>query len=589
MRRVLAILSFLTLSFALLPAIAAAEAPCDDSFTPIYEIQGAEDESPLHGDPVTTIGVVTVDLQRSDQQRGFFVQDAAGDGDKATSDGVFVFHQDSWGWDVSVGDVVRVTGTVDEQFGRTQIENVSDITTCGTSSVDATRIKVRKFTQSPERYESMYVMFQGTLLVSDTYNLHRFGDIWGSDGAVTETPTNRFPAGTPQLFNYGDRNMSNVVMFGDGSRFSNPSPIPFFHSGDTLRNGDSTHNPVGAVFYDFGNFKLVNDPSPEFNPTNPRSDAPDVGGDVVVASFNVLNYWTTPGGRGASSAEQLSAQTGKLVAAISEMGADIVGLQEVENGSPGDIPIVTLVDALNAHEGSTVWARIDGFDQNVYPIVNEIIYRIDRVSPFRGALTLVDSAFDDFRFPGNDPNDQLGRRPVAQAFEYDGSVFTVVVNHFKSKSTSGASGPDKNLGDGQSGHNARRVMQAQAVLDWIPHVQAATGDDDVLVIGDLNAYAFEDPVLLLESELDNILKRADRRAYSYVYMNFNDAPFIGIGTLDHALATKDLRKQVAGVAVWHINSDEPRALDWFNPSLVAPGPFRSSDHDPILIGLDLKN
>ena len=185
--------------------------------------------------------------------------------------------------------------------------------------------------------------------------------------------------------------------------------------------------------------------------------------------------------------------------------------------------------------------------------------------------------------PGGDPNDQLGRRPVAQAFEYDGSAFTVVVNHFKSKSTSGATGPDLDQDDGQAGHNARRVLQAEAVLDWIPYLQAETSDDDVLVIGDLNAYLEEDPVRTLEEGLRNILKKADNKAYSYVFMDFRSAPFIGRGTLDHALATTSLSKQVTDVDVWHINADEPRFLDWYDPTTYAPGPYRSSDHDPVLI------
>ena len=45
---------------------------------------------------------------------------------------------------------------------------------------------------------------------------------------------------------------------------------------------------------------------------------------------------------------------------------------------------------------------------------------------------------------------------------------------------------------------------------------------------------------------------------------------------------------VTGTAIWHINADEPRALDYndFNqPALFFPDEFRSSDHDAVLVGL----
>ena len=595
MRRPISTLAILAMIFALIPMAAASARVCGKGFTPIYEIQGDGDASPLlfnsdHPQKrITTVGVVTVDLQKSNEHQGFFLQDVDGDGDSSTSDGIFVSHGDTWGFDVSVGDVVRVVAEIDEQFGRTQLENVRTIQVCGSHTPEPLPVTTREFNTNPEQYEGMYLQYSGDLFVSDTFNLHRFGEIWISDKGVIETPTNEISPTKPEVLNdFAADNMARVVMLEDGSRFRNPNPVPFLSGDGTLRLGDKTTDPSGAIYFDFGNYKMVNSTDPTFIRENFRPDVPDVGGDVTVASFNVLNYWTTLEGRGAETSEQLAAQTRQIVDAIRGMNADVVGLQEIENDKPNDRPIVALVDALNAAEGSEVWARIDGFLQNEYPIVNEIIYRVDRVSPVGGAMTLIDPAFDEFRFTGStDPNDQLGRRPVAQAFEYESEVFTVVVNHFKSKSSTGASGPDEPQGDGQSAYNARRVMQAQAVLDWIPTVQGLTGDQDVLVIGDLNAYLMEDPIRTLEGELANLLDIHEDNPYSFNFLAFFAAPHIGRGTLDHALATWSMASQVNDVSIWHINADEPRFLDWFDPDVLAPGPYRSSDHDPVLIGLNL--
>ena len=91
----------------------------------------------------------------------------------------------------------------------------------------------------------------------------------------------------------------------------------------------------------------------------------------------------------------------------------------------------------------------------------------------------------------------------------------------------------------------------------------------------------------IETGLDNLVTMWDRDPYSYNYVNMSDAPWIGRGLLDHAFATASMTDQVTRTRVWHINADEPRFLDWYDPSIVAPGPYRASDHDPVIIGLDL--
>jgi predicted extracellular nuclease len=130
--------------------------------------------------------------------------------------------------------------------------------------------------------------------------------------------------------------------------------------------------------------------------------------------------------------------------------------------------------------------------------------------------------------------------------------------------------------------------QAERVLELVDDLIAMTGDLDVIVIGDLNAYLDEDPILVFETEMVNLVREWDKDPYSFNFFAGFAAPWIGRGLLDYALATPSMADQVKRTEIWHINADEPRFLDWFDVSMVAPGPYRASDHDPVIVSLKLK-
>ncbi|MGD2177162.1 MAG: ExeM/NucH family extracellular endonuclease, partial [Anaerolineae bacterium] len=551
---------------------------CEDSPTPgaatscgppppppvltIMEIQGDGASSSFHGDVVVTEGIVTVDLQKGSELKGFFIQDRFGDGDPATSDGLFVNHSDYWSpsFDPSVGDLVRVQGTIDEQYGLTQMESLDAGTICGTGYQPvATNVFARDFNANAESYESMYVRFPRQMFVTDTYNQHRYGEVWLAEKGVVEQPTNEYPVGPDSAALAAD-NMARSVLLDDSSTGWYPDPVPYTGAEGTLRLGYIVKNPlVGAINYSYSYYRIQpQDPaSVRFVPQNARPVEPTTYGNLVVASANVLNYWTTLGGRGADTPEQLEVQTEKLVAELRGTGADVIGLQEIENDS-SHTPITTLVEALNAAEGSDVWSWIGEHEANVYPIRNEIIYRNDRVETVGDPVTVIDPIFDNIPPDRTDP---IGRRPVAQTFTFNGETFTVVNNHFKSKGCTGAAGDDLDQGDGQSCFNATRVGQAERVLELVDELVADTDDPDVIVIGDLNAYLDEDPVLAFEAELVNLVREWDKDPYSYNFFATFAAPWIGRGLLDHALATPSMADLVKRAEVWHINADEPRFLD----------------------------
>ncbi|HSG44483.1 MAG TPA: ExeM/NucH family extracellular endonuclease [Anaerolineales bacterium] len=596
MKKVFSSLLIVVVALALVPYAPAMAAPildehgaCGDPFTPTYEIQGDGWSSPYHGDVVVTEGIVTVDLQLSSELSGFFIQDRFGDGDPATSDGLFVYHRNYWSpsFDPSVGDYVRVMGEIDEQYDFTQMESLDEGTVCGTGFQPvATNVHARDFNANAEAYESMYVRFPRQMFVTDTYNQHRYGEVWLAEKGVVEQPTNAYPVGSDSE-TLAEDNMARSVLLDDGSTGFNPNPVPFATGYGTLRLGDFVNPLVGAVNYSFGNYRIQpQDPaSVKFVAQNARPSAElNTYGDLVIASANVLNYWTTLGGRGAFNAGQLAVQTDKLVAELRGTGADIIGLQEIEH-DPAHTPITTLVAAMNAAEGANVWSWVGPHDANVYPIRNEIIYRNDRVTPVGGPVTVIDPVFDTIP-PGR--TDPIGRRPVAQTFTFNGETFTVINNHLKSKGCGGASGLDEDQGDGQSCFNATRVLQAQRVLQMVNNLVTATGDPDVIVLGDMNAYLDEDPILAFETELVNLVRDWDNDPYSYNFFASFAAPWIGRGLLDYAFATPSMADQVKKAEVWHINADEPRFLDWYDPSVVAPGPYRASDHDPVIVSLKLK-
>jgi uncharacterized protein len=296
--------------------------------------------------------------------------------------------------------------------------------------------------------------------------------------------------------------------------------------------------------------------------------------------------------RGAENSLEFERQAAKIVAAMVQMDADIVGLIEIENDGYGpDSAIQDLVNRLNAATGAGTYALIDvdaetgqlnamGTDA----IKVGFIYKPGTVTPVGMTAALNSEEF----VTGGDSGPR-NRPALAQAFEQNstGGRLTVVVNHLKSKG-SACTVPDQ--GDGQGNCNLVRLNAALLMAEWLRADPTGIGDPDVLIVGDLNSYAMEDPIMALEEFgfTNLILEFVGPDAYSYVF----DGQW---GYLDHALGSASLVSQVTGVTEYHINSDEPNVLDYNTnfksagqiASLYAPDEFRASDHDPVIVGLDL--
>lgn len=581
--------------------------------TAIHAIQGNGAESPLLGQNVTTQGVVT-----KLTNAGFFMQDENPDSDETTSEGIYVYT--STAPTVAVGNRVRVAATVSEyNVGAasntgtaanplTELTSPA-ITVLGTgASIAPTTITFPEMTEGDlERYEGMLVRIEGPLTVGQNYFLGRFGQLTVAAGGRLEKPTNRHPAGSPDALLMADENARRRILLDDGTSLQNPNPTPYIGADNTVRAGDTISGITGVIDYGlatsdntgFGDYRIHPTVAPVFARSNPRTVAPAaVGGNIKVASFNVLNYFTTidqsgascaPSGtrsdcRGADSAAEFTRQKAKIVNALKALNADVVGLMEIENN--GNTAVLDLVNALNADLGAGTYASValpsGGTGTDAIRVA--MIYKPAKVAAVGQAIS--------------DTNPIHNRPPLMQTFSAaNGEKFSVVVNHFKSKGSCPTSGNDADQGDGQGCWNELRTEQAQALRNTVQNLQTTSGDNDVIVIGDLNAYGKEDPIrdFTTNGYVDQV-DRFNDLGYSYVFDG-------EAGYLDHALATTSLSAQIAGAAHWRINADEPAIIDYnveykvnpncpngascTSPDYYSNTAYRSSDHDPVVIGLNL--
>lgn len=596
---------------------------CTQPYTPTYTIQGSGPVAAVTG-LVRTRGVVVGDFEQpsgTGQLRGFYIQDPAGDGDASTSDGLFVFGGGSNL--VSLGDLVSVAGTAGEFQGQTQV-SASSVATCGTGTVTPVDVALPLANvDALEPFEGMLVRLPQTLSVTEHFQLGRFGQLVVSSGGRLVQPTEAVSPGPAALAMQAANDLNRIII-DDGTNLQNPDPIVFGRGGlplsaaNTLRAGDTVTGAVGVLTYTWagnaasGNAFRVRPVNAlagaaTFLPANPRpAGSPEVSGSLRVASMNLLNFFNTFGAgactggvggsamdcRGAGSLVEFDRQWPKTVAAIVRTGADVVGVIEIENDGYGpSSAIQALVDRLNAATAPGTYAfidvdagtgRTDALGSDAIKV--GVLYKPARVIPVgqTAALDTVSFVNGGDGFPRNRP-------ALAQAFEEFGSGgrFVVSVNHLKSKG-SACDVPD--AGDGQGECSMVRTSAARELAAWLASDPTGIGDPDVLVLGDLNAYAMEDPVTSLEAVgyTSLVPAFAGSDAFSYVF----DGQW---GALDHALASDSLGPQVASAQHWPINADEPGVLDYNTDfksagqvtGLYAADEFRMSDHNPVIVDLSL--
>lgn len=598
-----------------------------DGVVPIHFVQGTSETATCDGKEVRVQGVVTGEKETDDAITGFYLQEenADADGDAASSEGIFVACDNQCLSDVQIGDVLDVQGWVGEDYGLTVVSPGSgDMTKIGTASlptpVDVTMPATASTRASGtfEHVESMLVSVSTTMAVSEYYQLSRFGEL-----VLTETsrPYQYTHLHTPTDSTAYQSHLAELekrqLVLADHNNDQNDSttgpdadePLPFPSGGlsvtNRFRGGDTITGLTGPMSWNWDTWRIIAQPaafdySPE--PTNPApSSAPSVGGDIQVASFNVLNYFTTldnagnkcgPSNlecRGANSAAELERQRDKIANAIIEMDADIVGLIEIENNATEAVE--HLLADVNGM-GTATYGYINTGTIGDDAIKQALIYDTATVTPV-GAHAIMDSSVDS-RF-----DDSKNRPALIQTFEAAaGGRVTVAVNHLKSKGSACTGDPD--AGHGQGNCNGTRTSAAEALVDHLATDPTGSGSDNFLIMGDLNAYRLEDPIAAItDAGYTNLIEQFQGvGAYSYVFDS-------QLGYLDHALASPGLAGtgEVTGTAIWNINADTPVEFDYNDgvlddgeqsyerkstaTDLYDPDAYRSSDHDPVLVGLDL--
>ncbi len=628
------------------PGAANDCAPATNVF--IHEIQGSGSSVTNPGAAVTVQGIVVGDYQENPELDGFFMQEETTDEDAlvATSEGIFVYCGNNCPTnyvDVNEGDLVTVTGVQEEFFGMSQL----DVPQAGGSiTIDTPGAGLGLVTPATldlpvpagfvniddyyEQFEGMLVTFADVMTVTEHFQLARYGQFLISEGGTLRQYTQdaTLPINPTDFAAHQDDAARRSIFLDDLDNTQNTGLVnntPVYHPQPNgfstttyVRAGATINSLTGVLHWSWAGFggtdawrirPQISNPVSFNNPARPG--VPAVAGNITVASFNVLNYFNGDGAgggfptpRGAHSPAELVRQTDKLVAAIVALDADVVGLMEIENDDDGATSAVDdLVEALNASAGAGTYAYVMTGMDATDAIKVALIYQPGVVTPVGAPQVLEDPGFlDPF---GTSPFNQYNRPALAQTFQVTdvastdfGEAFTVVVVHLKSKG-SGCGAPDDDPIQGNC--NGTREAAATYLANWLATDPTDTlsnlgaVDTDILVIGDFNAYYQEDPMQAFYSA--GYTNPVAQSGYTYVFSG-------QWGSLDHGVASPSITPQVVGADVWHINADENSLLDYndtivdsgeasfeqkpiANPGLYNPDEFRASDHDPVVIGLNL--
>ena len=615
---------------------------------PDIQTPGDGDDSQLINQTVETKGVVTAAYPKGENANlkgleGFTIQTPGTGGTwdpaRTASDGLFVFMGKSSATVPSIGDCVVVKGKVAEYSG---VQNATAATQSLTqllpqsitASTDCDPVKPTELSGVPtqdqmEALESMLVLPKDTWTITDNYKTNRYGTLSLTPGTeVLRTATDVVAPGAPAQA-YEAENAAKTIDLDDASttdltnfkQNGHKERYAYLANGAPARVGyHVTFTKPVVLESRFGSFVFqptqMTAGNPDRSPvtiTGERPAAPSVSGDTKVATFNVLNYFSDLGEnepgckgyddrdhkyvtdkncklRGAWSSQAFANQQTKIVQAINTIDADVVALEEIENpvasgvSTDRDGALKSLVNALNAAAGSEVWAYVPS--PSTVP-ANEDVIRIAFIYKKATITPVGDSViYDDPAYTG------LARQPLAQEFKpitdanHEGKNFVVIANHFKSKGSapknlSGAeAAANTDNGDGQGNSNGVRVKQARALATFAQRFNGTP----TLLVGDFNAYTKEDPLKVLTDA--GWTHESGHGDSSYVYGGRS-------GSMDHVFANSAAHPLITEVKSWAVNAQESIAFEYsranYNAYLAfeADNPYRASDHNPEIIGLNL--
>ena len=523
---------------------------------PIARIQGTGNESPYSGRQVRTQGVVTHTLFGQDELNGFFVQDTTAN--DTASCGIFVYGKSN----VQPGDFVLFDATVGEYRQRTQLSSVKNLQVLAQGL--AVPYKTMRFPDdlaSPadfERHEGMALRIAHPMYLTSNYQVQSEASVELSSKRL-RSPTDYNMPGSEAYRLAVDSNRNNRLVLDDGSTTRYPSRNPWIDADGTCRTGQKTDSLLLVLDQVDGQYKAYAVEKPVFY-GNERTAAPDEAAlgdyELKICGFNLERYY-----------DQEPLQRERLVAALSAINADMFGLVEVGGGKK---VIDSLVAALNRKTSDPyTYLSWNGYQAVSEYTLNHIVYRPSKVEPYDQYFMLNNVG------PTN--------RKLIQAFQElkHGQKFIFSINHFKAKSGTGT-GADADQGDGQGIFNNRRLQEAYAVQDRLNSLKFYYHTDRVLIMGDLNAMYLEDPIRVFTDA--GYRNQTHRFGENYTYCFDGQVQY-----LDYSLASPQMEEAVTGATVWHINSDEPAFWDFDRDTEHHTGPYRSSDHEPVIVGLKFED
>ncbi|QWP77617.1 ExeM/NucH family extracellular endonuclease [Lysobacter sp. K5869] len=544
--------------------------------------------------PVRVAGVVTAALPGADGQPGWLLQDA-GDGDAATSDAIWVLGPAAAA--LAPGQAVAVAGTVRRAAlpaaGKGRADTLLAIDAAQVEPLRSRSLDKRlqalapvAVTAAPDwnALAGMRVRIAVPLTLADRDRER--GTVEASfDGPLWQPGERAAPGSEAARAVAADNLRRRLTLSGDA----------LGEAAFAARSGSRLDALEGIALARDGRPGLRLERAPQLQAAPRPQQPPRVDGDLRIAAFNLENLFNGDGRgagfptpRGARTEAEFKAQLAKLVETIHAMNPDVAALMELENDGYGaDSTLAQLVAALDradaADGGAQDWryaapckqpcalaTRGPGGDL----IRVGLIYRGQRVAARGLAATLVQGPFGTH-----------ARVPMAQAFQALGAdgrrgpAFVVAANHFKSKGCRDAEGADRDQNDGAACWNALRSDSARRLDAWLKTDPTRSGAALTMIVGDLNAYAQEQPLreLYAAGWQDAFAAAKVAAPYSYVYDG-------ELGRLDHALLSPALAATLRGAAEWHTNADEPESAGYRGGGA---GPWRSSDHDPVLLGFDL--
>jgi len=533
----------------------------------IYDIQGAGHTSAFEGQDVETRGIVT-----GLKSNGFYLQDATGDGNDSTSDGIFIFTGGAP--NVNVGDDLTISGEVSEflQSGNperltvTQIANPDAIVLNSSDNAlpSATIIGAGGRTPPTEKIDSDSF---------GTFNPETDGiDYYESlEGMLVQLPNAQTVAGQNrfgEVYAVGEAgaNATGMNAFGGitlGEGDMNPERLQIqdnldFEIGDT-EIGDNLGDITGHIDYSFADYELVVQNNVDVvTAANNVAEVTTLLGDsttMTVATYNVLQL-------AAGNTDQIAALAQQIV---NNMGSpDVIGLQELTTGF-AQAGAQELIDAIVAAGGPQYQlAFVDGSatpfnDASIQPA---FLYS-DRVT-----LDGVELMPNGVPTSNSEPFDGGQRIPLVGTFTFNGETFTIVNNHFDSRI--GSSPAFGAVQPAVIGGEADRLAQAALVNAFVDGFLADNPDGNVLVLGDFNAFGFEEALRMVLEGLDGVLTNLDylvEDATDRFTFNFEG----NAQALDHIFASMNILEEFGlSLDFLHINS-------LFGDS--------ASDHDPILLAI----